>query len=192
MTPLSDRSFVTWLIFLLAIAIERTTEMTILTHVAMRTWIWPWDFHIHNQRSAGLPEEQHLVIVVKSIWDFSGIAIFQHKRKLSLRRWYTSRMVEEVCPNLMSNELYCHFSRTVVTAQSISFNLSILNAEKFQNASTSQWAPAVWTEVRERPEVTRDYSRVAGRLTTSTFPVSFDCIVWQPVHLRRTGPTAWG
>ena len=104
-------------------------------------------------------------------------------------------MVEEVPPNVMSNELCCHFSRTVVTARSINFNRSILNAACFifQNASTSQWVPAVWTKVREKPEVIRDgYSRVARKLTTSISPVSFGCIVWQPVHLRRTGPTAWG
>ena len=39
-------------------------------------------------------------------------------------------------------------------------------------ASASQWTPAVWTEVKERPGVPRDgNSRVAEGLNTSIFPL---------------------
>ena len=58
---------------------------------------------------------------------------------------------------------------------------------------------ALWTEMKERSEVTRDgNSRVAKRLNTPTLPlpllwlVGFGCIVCQPAYLRRKGPTAWG
>ena len=59
------------------------------------------------------------------------------------------------------------------------------------NNNASQCAPAVWTEVKERPEVTRDGNSRVARLNTSTFPslqpVTVGCIVWQPVRLKRTG-----
>ena len=108
--------------------------------------------------------------------------------------WYTNRygcMVEQDRPNLISNGL-C--DSMVETAQHISFSLSIPNTECYipngRTASASQWAPG-------KASGRKGYcnSRVAW-LNTSTFPllkpVSFGCIVWQPVRLRRTGPTEWG
>ena len=74
----------------------------------------------------------------------------------------------------------CRHGRTVETAQSMGFNQSVRSKYSVLyskipngwNASASQWAPAVWAEARERPEVTRGgNSRAAARLNTSTFPL---------------------
>ena len=51
-------------------------------------------------------------------------------------------------------------SRTLETAQSIGFNLSVPNTAccipNERTASASQSVTVIWTEVKERPEVTRD------------------------------------
>ena len=80
------------------------------------------------------------------------------------------------------------------------WNLSIPNtAFDFPNgwtASTSQWASAIWTEVKERPEATKGDNCWGARLNTLTspllYPIIFGCILWQPVCLRRMGLTSWG
>ena len=91
-------------------------------------------------------------------------------------------------------------SCTVETTQSSGFNLPIPNTacciSNERTASASQSVTVIWTEVKERPEVTRDGNHwTVARLKMSTFPllqpVSFGCIVWQPVHFRQMGLTAW-
>ena len=91
-------------------------------------------------------------------------------------------------------QIMCQHGLTIETAQDIGFNLSIPNTACWilnrGTASTIQWEPAIWTEVKERLEVIRDgNSQVAARLNMSAFPfiwlVSSGCIVWQPVF--KTG-----
>ena len=84
------------------------------------------------------------------------------------------------------------------TAESISFNMSVLNTACYiPNGSTivaSQSAPAVWTRVKERPQVTRDGNSRVVKLNAPTFTLleltSLGGIVWQSVHRRWTGSTA--
>ena len=86
--------------------------------------------------------------------------------------------------------IVCQHGRMVQTAQRVGLNLSVPNTDCYSSngwtASASPWAP---TEMKERPEVTRDGNFRVARLNTSTFAVIFGCIVWQPVRIRRTSPT---
>ena len=81
-------------------------------------------------------------------------------------------------------------SRMVKMAQtqSINFIPAVPNTACYipngWTASASQWTPDVWTEVKERPEVTRDGNSWVAYLNTSTLPLAcFGCIEWQPIHL---------
>ena len=96
----------------------------------------------------------------------------------------------------------CRHSRMAETAQSIGFKLvrsvySVVSNTNRRTASANQWAPAVWTEMKERLEVTRGgNSRVAASLNTSAFPLSVlavaCCVATSMFNFKTDGPTAWG
>ena len=94
--------------------------------------------------------------------------------------------------------IVCLHSCTHRMAESISFNMSVLNTAYYvpngSTASASQSTPAVWTRVKERPQVTRDGNSRVVKLNAPTFTLlelaSVGGIVWQPVHLRWTGSNA--
>ena len=120
------------------------------------------------------------------------------------RCWYTShfgRMVEEDQLNLVSNRTCVSIAVQLKRLSTFSFNLSIPNAAFYiinrRTASTSQCAPTISTEAKERPNITRDGNpQVLARLNTSTFPmlysISLGCIMRQPVCFKWTVPTTWG
>ena len=111
------------------------------------------------------------------------------------------RMVHQGRTNLISNGSWFSIAgRSKRLRASVSTCLLQIQHTIFHNggsATISQWASAVPTELKRRPqEVAREgNSRVVTRLNTLTFslvlkPVSCGCIVWQSVRLRRTCPTA--
>ena len=97
-------------------------------------------------------------------------------------------------------QIVCQHRRAVETTQNIGFNPSVPSTECYiPNRRTTfacQWKPAVWIEVKERPEVTRDGNSSSGETEYVNLSLAitrqFRFIVWQPVRLRLTGPTTWG
>ena len=118
------------------------------------------------------------------------------------RCWYANHfghMVEEDL--LVSNRSCVSIAVQLKKLSTFSFNLSIPNTACYipnrRTASTSQWAPTILTEAKERPEITRDGNpQVLARLNTSTFPmlypISLGCIMRQPIRFKWTVPTTWG
>ena len=98
--------------------------------------------------------------------------------KVLLRCWYTSRVGRtlEDRPSPTSNgscvSIVVRFKQLKASVWTSDPN-TVWYFPNGWTASASLWALAVWTELKEMPEVTvkNDNSRVAARLNRSTFPL---------------------
>ena len=101
-------------------------------------------------------------------------------------------MVEQDRPYLISNG---PCDSMVETTQHISFSLSIPNTDCYipngRTASASQWKASGHKGCGSLEWHGWICPPSPSQWLYAISPVSFGCIVWQPVRLRRTGPTEW-
>ena len=114
--------------------------------------------------------------IKKNLFTHSECSESAQEQRIALHKNYQQQhMVEEDSLNLIPNGLCVSMA---IRLKQLSASVSTYPVQQQRavstpngwTASTSQWAPAVWTEVWNRQEVTRDGNYQAERLNTSNQP----------------------